>query len=112
MGLPKGRTNNKEGRPTGTPNKVTKEIRDKFKLLVEDNIDKLQTDLDQLEPKERIKLLLELSKFVVPTLKATDLSIDSDVTISFDEAIDYSKYSTEDLEALNEIAKKYEQKKI
>ena len=100
------------GRSKGTPNKVKNELREKFTLLLEDNFEKLQSDIDALEPKDRIKTILELSKFVVPTLKATDLSIDSDVTISFDEAIDYTKYSTEDLEALNEIAKKYEQKGI
>lgn len=75
------------GRTTGTPNKVTKEIRDKFQLLVEDNIDKLQKDMDNLEPKDRIKVLIELSKFVLPTLKATDVNFDSDkiINISFRE---------------------------
>jgi len=100
------------GRTKGTPNKNTVELREKFTLLLESNFEKLQKDINALEPKDRVKTLLDVAKFVVPTLKATDLSIDSDVTISFDEAIDYSNYSTDDLILLDEIAKKYEQKRI
>lgn len=64
------------GRKVGTPNKVTNELREKFTLLLEDNIDKLQSDLDLLEPKDRLKTLLEISKFVIPTLKSTELTTD------------------------------------
>ena len=62
------------GREAGTPNILTNEIREKFTFLVQSNIDKLQNDLDLLEPKERLKIIIELSKFVLPTLKATELS--------------------------------------
>lgn len=61
------------GRTKGTPNKITTELRDKFKLLVENNIDNLQMDLDELEPKDRIKTILDISKFILPTLKSTEL---------------------------------------
>ena len=63
------------GRTTGTPNQNTAEVREKFSLLLENNFDKIQSDIDLLEPKDRIKILLELAKFVVPTLKATELTI-------------------------------------
>lgn len=94
------------GRTKGTPNTNTKELREKFTLLVESNFDKLQTDIDLLEPKDRVKTLLELSRFIVPTLKAIELTTD---TISLKE--DYSNYSTEDLEALEKISEKYYTKK-
>ena len=61
------------GRAKGTPNKITSEIREKFTLLVDNNIDRLQEDINQLEPRDRIRLLIELSKFVLPTLKATEI---------------------------------------
>ena len=35
---------------------------------------KTEIDLKELRPFERIKVILELSKFVLPTLKATELS--------------------------------------
>ena len=45
------------GREAGTPNILTNEIREKFTFLVQSNIDKLQNDLDLLEPKERLKII-------------------------------------------------------
>jgi hypothetical protein len=62
------------GRTAGTLNKNTSELRERFTLLIENNFDKLQNDIDLLEPKDRIKVILELAKFVVPTLKAIELS--------------------------------------
>ena len=62
------------GRTKGALNKSTTEIRERFTLLLENNFDKLQSDIDQLEPKDRIKTVLELAKFVLPTLKAMELT--------------------------------------
>ena len=66
------------GRKAGTPNKITKDLREKFKLIVEDNLNKLQNDIEQLEPKDRIKVIIDLSKFVLPTLRATDIKTNTD----------------------------------
>lgn len=66
------------GRTKGTPNKVTKTIREQYRLLIQENLDQLSEDLKCLEPKDRIKAVLDLSKFVLPTLKATELSIEND----------------------------------
>lgn len=66
------------GRKTGTPNTTTKELREKFTLLLENNFSKLQSDIDELEPKDRVKTLLEISKFVIPTLRSTELTTDND----------------------------------
>jgi hypothetical protein len=38
----------------------------------------MQHDIIALEPKDRLKVLLELAKFVIPTLKATELSTKED----------------------------------
>jgi len=61
------------GREKGTPNKITSEIREKFTLLVVNNIERLQDDINTLEPKDRIKMIIELSKFVLPSLKAMEI---------------------------------------
>jgi len=74
------------GRTKGTPNTATKELREKFTLLLENNFDKLQEDIDLLEPKERVKTLLELSKFVIPTLRSTELKTDNE-TNSFQPVV-------------------------
>jgi hypothetical protein len=62
----------------GTPNKATKEIRESLKSLLESNIERMQDDILALEPKDRLKVLMELAKFVIPTLKATELSTKDD----------------------------------
>ncbi len=63
------------GRTKGTPNKVTADIRERFELLVSDNLDVLKNDLNSLEPKDRVRCIIELSKFVLPTLRAVDNTI-------------------------------------
>jgi hypothetical protein len=60
------------GRKVGTTNKDKTNVRAKFQLLVENNIDTLQSDLDSLKPFDRVKAIIDLSKFVLPTLKAID----------------------------------------
>jgi hypothetical protein len=81
-----------EGRKAGTPNKTTTEIREAFSLLIENNLSKLQEDLNGLEPKERVKLLLEMSQFVVPKLRSIDLKsdIEETITIDFNESLGWS----------------------
>lgn len=100
----KGITNNPNGRPTGKGNKVTTEIRELFTALLKANISKIQSDIDQLEPKDRIRNILELSKFVLPQLRSTDLIINEDEK----NKIDFSKLSTDDLTVLLEIYERYE----
>lgn len=64
------------GRQKGSPNKTTAEIRQFYQKLLSSNIELLQSDLDSLEPLQRVKILIELTKFVIPVVKATDLNIE------------------------------------
>ena len=58
----------------GVPNKSTNEVRRAFQLLVENNLPKMQKDLDSLEPKDRIKFILDMAQFILPQLQS--ISID------------------------------------
>ena len=58
----------------GVPNKTTNEVRKAFQQLVENNLPKMQNDLDSLEPKDRIKFMLDMAKFILPQLQS--ISID------------------------------------
>ncbi len=62
------------GRTKGAINKTTAEIREHFQNLISDNLDQLKEDLNGLDSLQRLKMIIELSKFVVPTLKATELT--------------------------------------
>ena len=66
---------NKSGRPKGSRNKTTTEIRDKFQELIESNYEQLEKDLKSLRASERVKAIIDLAKFVLPTLKATEVDL-------------------------------------
>ena len=86
-----------EGRPKGSVNKSSNEIRETFQLLLSNNLEKIQDDLNELEAKDRIKLLLDLASFIIPKMKSVDLkSIDTEViTIDFNESVGWNKTDDE-----------------
>jgi len=65
------------GRSPGTPNKTTTDFRQLFADLLYANFDTLQADLSALEPKDRVRALIDISKFVVPTIKAIEIKEDT-----------------------------------
>ena len=58
----------------GVPNKATSSLRDRVKLIIDDNIERLQSDLDKAEPKERLNFLIQLLNFALPKLKAMEIT--------------------------------------
>jgi len=78
------------GRLAGTPNKATTEIKEAFQMLLEDNLPTLQRDISSLEPKERVKIMLELASFIIPKMKSVDLKADKTETILIDFSEDIS----------------------
>ena len=57
---------------------ATTEIRKKYLELIENNFDQLEKDLKSLKASERVKAIIELSKFILPTLKATEMSLSNE----------------------------------
>jgi hypothetical protein len=74
------------GRQKGTPNRIKTELKDSINKIVKDNIDTLQEDLKQLEPKDRISLLLRFIEYIIPKEKS--------------ERIDFSSLSEEEVDEL------------
>ena len=64
---------NRKGRKPGSKNKSTESVRSSFQLLVENNLQQLQSDLNDMTPKERFNSIINLAKFVLPTLNSVDL---------------------------------------
>jgi 23S rRNA C2498 (ribose-2'-O)-methylase RlmM len=60
------------GRQKGTPNKLTKELRSVLKDILYRELEQIQEQLDALNPKERIELLIKLMPYVLP--KVTSVS--------------------------------------
>lgn len=60
------------GRTKGSKNKTTQKIRDTFLNFINDNLERMQQDFDELDPKDRFKYLFEMSKFILPSLKSIE----------------------------------------
>lgn len=61
------------GRSKNTPNKITSEVRSKISKILDNNINQVEQDLKELQPKDRLNILLQLMKFIVPTLKQVEV---------------------------------------
>ena len=70
--------NNLGGRTRGAKNKATQNIRDTFLYFIQDNLETLQSDIDQLDAEKRFKIIFDFAKFVIPTVK----------TVSFGDVLD------------------------
>ena len=66
----KGVVNNPNGRPKGSQNKGTKEVRELVNQLLDENFENIQKDVDSLEPIERLKFLVALLPYVLPKQQA------------------------------------------
>ncbi len=71
-----------KGRPKGSSNKSTSKVRESFTKLLEDNLEQLKEDFSELEPKDRIRLFMELSKYVIPQLKSTEITGDPEKPVN------------------------------
>ena len=65
-GLGKGRTNNPNGRPVGSKNKVQSPVRKRIEEFVQGDFDTLLKEIKALEPKDKVKAKLDLLKLIVP----------------------------------------------
>mgnify|MGYP000917445297 FL=1 len=74
--MKKGQTNNPSGRPKGTPNKITADLRMKINAIVEKQIDSIEQDLLSLEPMQRLQIVEKLISYCVPKLQAQTFEID------------------------------------
>tara|TARA_B100001778_G_C18277703_1_gene489456 strand:+ start:358 stop:657 length:300 start_codon:yes stop_codon:yes gene_type:complete len=68
----KGQSGNPNGRPEGVKNKSTQKIRESIQRIVENNIENIQESLDLMNPRERVKYIIDLIKLVLPTLRPVD----------------------------------------
>ncbi len=61
-----GQSGNPAGRPRGSGQVKTKDIRQRLKELIAVELDGLPELLSQLEPKDRATLIVQLARFVLP----------------------------------------------
>ena len=78
MPFEKGDPNiNRNGRPKGSPNKITEELREAFALVLENKLPDLERLLNQVaheDPAKAIELMLKLSNRFLPELSRQELT--------------------------------------
>lgn len=80
--------NNKigRGRKLGSVNKATISIKDNFQNLIENNLELLDADLKSLSSKDRLRTIIDLAKFVVPTLKQVEAEVKNTTDLTWLDA--------------------------
>jgi hypothetical protein len=69
------------GKPKGATSKQNKMIRERLKMLLDNNLDQIEDDLQKLNSKDRIDAILNLAGYVVPKLKSTEHRAEEEDTI-------------------------------
>lgn len=108
MKFKKGISGNPSGRPRGTKNKATALLYSKITSIIESNIDRLQADIESLEPKDRVRFVATLLNYFVPKQRAIAPYIIEDDTTQPDWQITIVK-SHEEVEQLNQAKQELDQ---
>jgi hypothetical protein len=67
---------NRNGRPKGSPNKTTTDLRERIGTLLENNFDKLQEDFDKLDSEKRLIVLERYLRYCLPPLQSLNIQAD------------------------------------
>ncbi len=77
MGFKKDDPNiNRNGRPKGSRNKSTEEIKSILNGFISDNLEDLQEVYDSLEPKDKVSFLEKIIRYIIPQQKELKQNID------------------------------------
>ena len=72
------------GRTSGTPNKATTDIKARITALIDSQFDNVESDLELLEPKERVTAYLKFLEYILPKQREQKI----DLSTLNDEQID------------------------
>ena len=78
MAFKKGESGNPEGRPKGTPNKTSTEIKQTLNDILCNEIEAIPERLTQLSDKDRLDIVIKLLPYILP--KQKELEITNDIT--------------------------------
>ena len=83
------------GRPRGSKNKSSERIRQFFSDFIENNMVELNDSFSALKPREKFSVLLEMAKYILPTMRAQGDLIDELSDEMFDEVVERIKQDFE-----------------
>ena len=79
MAFVKGQSGNPKGREKGSKNRATTELRDFFRDLLEQNREQIVEDLAAIDPLSRLRIIVEMSSFVLPRLATVQADVNANV---------------------------------
>ena len=79
------------GRPKGSKNKSNETIRKFFSNFIEDHLSDLNDAFEELEAKEKFKVLLDMAKYVIPAMRAQGDIVEELSDELFDEVVERIK---------------------
>jgi hypothetical protein len=65
---------NENGRPVGSKNKSTVLIKNTIASILDDNVELFKEKLLRLNDKDFVKAYMDLTKYVIPTMKAVEVN--------------------------------------
>ena len=65
---------NENGRPLGSKNKSTILIKNTIASILDDNVELFKEKLLQLNDKDFVRAYMDLTKYVIPTMKAVEVN--------------------------------------
>ena len=65
---------NDNGRPVGSKNKSTVLIKNTIASILDDNVELFKEKLIQLNDKDFVRAYMDLTKYVIPTMKAVEVN--------------------------------------
>lgn len=78
-----------KGRPKGSLNKTTKEMKDILNYALFGDAQSIQDDLAELEPKDRLMIKAKFAPFILPSLKAVEATVITEGETSLGFSIGY-----------------------
>lgn len=77
MAFTKGKSGNPNGRPRGAKNKVASDIKSWIANLISANRQQIESDLESLDPAERLRFFLALLNYAVPKQQSVKADMSS-----------------------------------
>ena len=94
----KGVSGNPNGRPKGSVNKTTSDMKDILNHALFGDADSIIEDMAKLEPRDRLMMKAKFAPFILPTLKSVDNNITTGKDVSLGFSIEYKDEFKEDSE--------------
>ena len=100
MGLRKGMTNNKQGKPKGAVNKLSKDLRQTITDFLQDHWPEVEKEFSKLKGRDKVNFYRDLLQYSIPKMQAVAV------------ALEFEKLTDDQLETLcNTLISKENEKK-